>query len=64
MKTYAILVRENHPGASLVELCRCSSNPEQLMRAAQTKTLLLDGGKGRKVRVPKYEHVEIREVRP
>lgn len=45
------------------ELCRVKTNPEAVMAAAQEKRLLIDVGKGRKVRVPKYEHVHVVELK-
>jgi hypothetical protein len=62
MKRYAIMVRSNYPGAPLTELCQVDTNPQAVKKAAQEKTLLLDIGAGRKVRQPKYCHVEIVEL--
>jgi hypothetical protein len=61
MKRYAIMVCSNYPGAPLTELCQVDTDPEAIKQAAQKKTLTLDIGAGRKVRQPKYCHVEIVE---
>lgn len=62
MKRYSILVRERCSDNE-IELCQCDGNPEALVKAAQSKRVLIyaDGMGGRKVSTNKYEHVYIRE---
>jgi len=60
-KRYSIMVRE-YQSDELVELCECDSNPESVVEGVRSKTLLIAGNdytKSRRIRVPKYEHIEI-----
>jgi hypothetical protein len=60
---YTIMVREYQPD-KLVELCSVSSNPEMVAEGVRSKTLLIAGKGSRRIRVPKYEHVEIIAINP
>jgi len=61
MKRYAIMVRDNYPGAPLTELCQVDTNPEAVKKAAKDKINGVTVA-GRYITAPKYCQVEIVEL--
>ena len=60
-KRYSIMVRQ-YLSDKETELCQCNANPEAVAEGARAKFLLISGGLStRRIRVPKYEHVWIRD---
>ena len=60
MKGYVIMARENYPGASIKEICRCNGFPVDIRNALADYTIT--GSQG--TRIYKYNHVEILEISP
>ena len=60
MKRYVIMAKENYPGATIKEICRCNSNPGDIRNALADYTVT--GSQG--TRIYKYNHVEILEISP
>jgi len=58
MKGYVIMAKENYPGASIKEICRCNGNAQDIRNALADYTVT--GALG--TRIYKYNHVEILEV--
>jgi len=58
MNRYAIMAKENYPGATIKEICRCDSNPGDIRNALADYTVT--GSQG--TRIYKYNHVEILKV--
>lgn len=58
MKRYAIMVRENYPGAKITELCRCNTNPHTIAEGARghRQTFIVNGAM---YSAHKYNHVEV-----
>ena len=55
---YVIMARENYPGASIKEICRCNGNAADIRNALADYTVT--GSQG--TRIYKFNHVEIMEV--
>ena len=60
MKRYVIMAKENYPGATIKEICRCNSNPNDIRNALADYTVT--GSLG--TRIYKYNHIEILDVSP
>ena len=60
MNRYVIMAKENYPGATIKEICRCNSNPGDIRNALADYTVT--GSQG--TRIYKFNHVEILEVSP
>jgi len=58
MNRYVIMAKENYPGATIKEICRCNSNPGDIRNALADYTVT--GSQG--TRIYKYNHVEILKV--
>ena len=58
MNRYLIVARENYPGATLKEICRCNAWPENIRNALADYTVT--GSQG--TRIYKYNHVEILDL--
>ena len=58
MKRYVILAKENYPGATIKEICRCETNAKVIRDALADYTVT--GSQG--TRIYKFNHVEILEV--
>jgi hypothetical protein len=58
MKRYVIMAKENYPGASIKEICRCDTNAKVIRDALADYTVT--GSQG--TRIYKFNHVEILEV--
>ena len=60
MKRYVIMAKENYPGATIKEICRCNSSPNDIRNALADYTVT--GSLG--TRIYKYNHIEILDVSP
>ena len=58
MKRYVILAKENYPGATIKEICRCDTNAKVIRDTLADYTVT--GSQG--TRIYKFNHVEILEV--
>jgi len=58
MKRYVIMAKENYPGATIKEICRCETNAKVIRDALADYTVT--GSQG--TRIYKYNHVEIIDV--
>ena len=58
MKRYVIMAKENYPGATIKEICRCDTNAKVIRDALADYTVT--GSQG--TRIYKFNHVEILEV--
>ena len=58
MKSYVIMAKENYPGATIKEICRCNGNAKVIRDALADYTVT--GSQG--TRIYKFNHVEIMEV--
>ena len=58
MKRYVIMAKENYPGATIKEICRCETNAKVIRDALADYTVT--GSQG--TRIYKFNHVEILEV--
>jgi len=58
MKRYVIMAKENYPGATIKEVCRCDTNAKVIRDALADYTVT--GSQG--TRIYKFNHVEILEV--
>jgi len=58
MKSYVIMAKENYPGATIKEICRCNGNAKVIRDALADYTVT--GSQG--TRIYKFNHVEILEV--
>jgi len=58
MNRYVIMAKENYPGATIKEICRCNSNAGDIRNALADYTVT--GSQG--TRIYKYNHVEILKV--
>jgi len=58
MKRYVIMAKENYPGATIKEICRCNSNPNDIRNALADYTVT--GALGGTIF--KYNHVEILDI--
>jgi len=58
MKGYVIMAKENYPGASIKEICRCNGNAQDIRNALADYTVT--GSQG--TRIYKFNHVEILEL--
>jgi len=58
MKSYVIMAKENYPGATIKEICRCDTNAKVIRDALADYTVT--GSQG--TRIYKFNHVEILEV--
>jgi len=59
MRRFSVMARQ-YQHAGEVELCQCDTNPEAIAAAALEQRLRVTSGPGgRRVTVPKYEHVYI-----
>ena len=58
MKRYVIMAKENYPGATIKEICRCETNAKVIRDALADYTVT--GSQG--TRIYKFNHVEIMEV--
>ena len=58
MNRYVIMAKQNYPGATIKEICRCNSNPGDIRNALADYTVT--GSQG--TRIYKYNHVEILKV--
>jgi len=57
-RTYVIMAKENYPGATIKEICRCNGNAQDIRNALSDYTVT--GSQG--TRIYKFNHVEILEV--
>ena len=57
-RTYVIMAKENYPGATIKEICRCNGNAQDIRNALADYTVT--GSQG--TRIYKFNHVEILEV--
>ena len=60
MKRYVIMAKENYPGATIKEICRCDTNAKVIRDALADYTVT--GSQG--TRIYKFNHVEIIDVSP
>ena len=60
MKRYVIMAKENYPGATIKEICRCETNAKVIRDALADFTVT--GSQG--TRIYKFNHVEILELSP
>jgi len=58
MKRYVIMAKENYPGATIKEICRCNGNAQDIRNALADYTVTGSHG----TRIYKYNHVEILEL--